>query len=68
MQISFYYNLRQGIIDKFTKESKKDFSMESFTSDFLPFFTKKCQNLGFCMIGWVLATKSMHLSHLIKIS
>ena len=68
MQISFYYNLRQGVIDKFTKESKKDFSMESFTADFLPFFTKKCQNLGFFMIGWVLTTISMHLSDLIKIS
>ena len=33
--------------DKFTKLSKKIFSMERFTSDFLQFLTRKCGNLSF---------------------
>ena len=42
------YNL-QKVRDKLTKLSKIGLSMECFTTDFLRFFTKKCQNLTF---GW----------------
>ena len=41
------YNLGQNVGDILTKVSKIDFSMECFTADFLPFFTKKRQNLAF---------------------
>ena len=43
----YWYNLGQKVGDKFTKLSKIGFSMEWFTADFLQFFTKKHQNLGF---------------------
>ena len=45
----YAYNLRQKVKDKLTKLSKKGFSMECFTADFLQFFSKKYQNLTF---GW----------------
>ena len=46
-----FYNLGQrvGVGDKLKKLSKIGSFMESFTADFLQFFTKKCQNLAF---GW----------------
>ena len=44
-----YYNLGQKVADKLTKLSKIGFSMEYFTANFLPFFTKKQQNLA---LGW----------------
>ena len=34
------YNLGQKVVDKLTKLSKIDFSMECFTADFLQDFTK----------------------------
>ena len=40
-------NLGQKVADKLTKLSKIRFSMEYFTADFLPVFTKKRQNLAF---------------------
>ena len=40
------YNLVQNVADKFTKLSKRGFSMDCFTADFLRLFTEKCQNLG----------------------
>ena len=43
------YNLGQKVGDKFTKLSKIGFSMECFTADFLPFFTRKRENLA---LGW----------------
>ena len=35
------HNLGKNLVDKFTKLSKKTFSMEYFTADFFQFFTKK---------------------------
>ena len=46
------YNLGQKVGDKLMKLSKIGFSNEYFKADFLPFFTKKCQNLA---IGWTAA-------------
>ena len=43
------HNLRQKVVDKFTKLSKIGFIMKCFTAGFLQFFTEKCQNLAF---GW----------------
>ena len=39
------YNLGKGVTDKFTNLSKIGFSIECFTADFLPFFTKKRQKV-----------------------
>ena len=40
------YNLGQVLGDTFTKLSKKGFSMDCFTADFLRLFTKNGQNLA----------------------
>ena len=40
------YNLGQKVGDKFTKLSKRGFSMECFTANFLRFFTGKRENLA----------------------
>ena len=41
------YNLRQKVVDRFTKLSKIGVSVECFTADFLLFFTEKCHILPF---------------------
>ena len=41
------------------KLRKIDFSMECFRAYFLPFFTKKCQNLA---IGWAAGYSPSYLS------
>ena len=47
------YNLGQKSADKLTKLSKIGFSMECFTADFLPFYTKKRENLACgCTAGY----------------
>ena len=37
------HTIGKNLEDKFTKLSKKSFSMEYFTGDYLQFFTKTCQ-------------------------
>ena len=46
------YNLGQKVRHKLMKLNKIGFSMECFKADFLPFFTKKSQNLA---LGWTAA-------------
>ena len=41
------YNLGQKVVDKFTKLSKRGFSIECFTADVLRFFPENRQNLEF---------------------
>ena len=53
------YNVGQKVVDKFTKLSKIDFSMEYFTVDFLQFFGKKRQNLA---LGWTAGSSTSNPS------
>ena len=47
------YNLGKGVRDEFTNLSKIGFSIESFTADFLRFFTKKRQKVALgCAAGY----------------
>ena len=41
------YNLRQNIVDKFTKLSKIRFPMKCFTADFFAIFKHNCQKMPF---------------------
>ena len=53
-------NLGQKIVDKLTKLSETDFSVECFTSDFWRFLSKKCQNLPFgCLAEYSLSNPSI---------
>ena len=45
------YNYGQNIVDKFTKFSKKGFSLECFTVDFGKFLAQ-LPKLGFLMADW----------------
>ena len=47
------YNLRQNIVDKFTKISKLGFSMECLAADFLHFYGTA---LSICLFGVQLGT------------
>ena len=40
-------NISEKVGEKFTKLTKRVFSMECFTADFLQFFTRRHQNLAF---------------------
>ena len=66
--VSIKYNIGQKVVDKFTKLSKKGFSMECFTADFLQFFFRKTSRFGFWVADWVLIIRSKHFRDFLEIS
>ena len=53
-----WYNLRQGIVDKFTKLSKIGFSIKCFIADFWHNFLAHLSKYALWVAGWVLAINS----------
>ena len=53
-----WYNLRQDIVDKFTKLSKIGFSIKCFITDFWHNFLAHLSKYALWVAGWVLAINS----------
>ena len=64
---TFNYNLGQNIVDKFTKISKINFSMEYFIVDLLQ-CSSKTVKIYLWEVGWKLTINFKHFKDFRKIS